>query len=267
MFQSSFTGIKPLHLNENYIGGFCQFWYIPIEDVSVFPRINAINQYLATEPVLVAGKSWFGPIKVPRDKLGYQEDFERTKAGPFYKTRLEAIHIGDSPESTVNLENMPYHRYLVVGKLRAGGFYKIIGTVTSPCFFIPEYKTGNGPAETTQTSISFSTEHISKAYILPEFTADTTGQVIGGGAGGDDMPNQKEIIPFDGVPLVAVPWTATRSGKFGSFPIVEVWMENGADPPYLNTGADIKVDAAPGLFTELTVTLGPALGKGFIVIT
>jgi hypothetical protein len=201
MFQSSFTGIKPLQRNTSYIGGFCRFYYLPVESIATFPRVNGANQQLISEPTLVAGASWFGPITVPKDRLGFTESMERTKAGPYYKYKLEGTHIGDSIESRVNIENMVFHKYLVVGKVRAGGFYMLIGTVDSPCSFDPDYSTGNGPADTAKTNIVFSTEHISKAYILPSFDADTlaAGDGSNGNGGNGNMANQKEIIPFAGV--------------------------------------------------------------------
>ncbi|HEU4574615.1 MAG TPA: hypothetical protein VFS36_06395 [Chitinophagaceae bacterium] len=266
MFQSSFTGIKPLHRNTSYKGGFCQFWYIPVEDVAVFPRVGA-NQRLVAEPTLLAGKSWFGPIEVPKNQLGFVEDFDRTKAGPYYKTKLASIIIGDSEESRINIRNMTYHRYLVVGKQRAGGAYLLIGTLDSWCTFTPEYKSGNGPGETAATEFSFTTEHISNAYILPSFNSDATAPVNAGeGGGGGSMANQTEIIPFADVAAVNIPWTATRLEKFGSFPLVEVWIEEEGQQPFLNFGANIECDAPPPAMTELNVKLGLGNPSGFIVI-
>jgi hypothetical protein len=268
MFQTSYTGIKPLQRVFTYVGGFCQFWYIPIEDIAVFPRINAATQMLVSEPSLRQGAAWFGPIEVPRDKLGYEETQKRTKAGPYYETKMEGVHIGDSPESRVNLENMPYHRYLIVGKIRAGGFYNLIGTVDNPCKFNQVFKSGNGPAETAQTAISFNLEHISKAYILPSFAADTISPDIidGSGGGGTNTMNNKEIIPFNGQPVINIPWTPARQNNFGNFPIVEVWLQEPGEKPFLNIGGSIETDAPPPAFSELNVRLGGS-PSGFIVIS
>lgn len=267
MFQSSFTGLKPLHRNSSYRGGFCKFWYIPVENIGTFPRVNALNQWLVDEPTIINGASWFGPIEVPRDRLGFSETPKRSKAGVIYEYKVEGLHVGDSAESRVNLENSAFHRYLVVGKVRAGGFYMLIGTVDSPCRFDAEYKTGGG-GDTAGSNFIFSSEHISKAYILPSFNAATTGSGIGGGgAGGVDTMNNKEVIPFDNVLSVAVPWTPTRQSRFGSFPIVEVWMDDGVNPIFLNMGADIRVDQPPPAFTQMDVIIGGGGSSGFIVIS
>lgn len=270
MFQNSYTGIKPLQRNQTYRGGFCKFWYIPVESINVFPRINPSNQQLIGEPSLVPGAAWFGPIEVPRSKLGFTESFKKVKAGPYYETKLEGIHIGDSPESRVNLENMPYHKYLVVGKVRAGGFYNLFGTTDSPCSFTPDYSSGKGPADTALTQFSFSTEHISKAYILPSFGAASQPPIDGGTNNGGNnnvgCMSQKEIIPFVNQATINIPWTPDRLAKFSTFPIVEVWIQEPGQQPYLNIGGSIEVDAPPPQFTELSVKLGGS-PSGFIVIT
>jgi len=267
--QTSYLGIVPLHRNATYIGGFCRFWYIPVEDCSVFPRINSENQFLIDEPSLVPGKAWFGPIDVPKNKLGFTEVMKKIKAGIYYEQKIEGIHIGDSEISRVNLENMVYHKYLVVAKVRAGGFYNLFGSIDSPMSFNPEYKSGISAGETAETIFSFFTEHISKAYVLPQFTADQLAPGSGGSGGSEDpdcMVNQKEIIPFVNEPLINVPWTPTRLAKFGTFPIVEVWIDDGVNPPFLSMGGSIEVDAAPPAFTELNVNLG-GNPSGFIVLT
>jgi hypothetical protein len=268
MFQSSFTGIKPLQRNTAYAGGFCQFYYIPVESIATFPRVNAANQQLTDEPTLVAGAYWFGPITVPKDKLGFSEDFDRVKAGTYWKYKLEGVHIGDSVESRVNIENMVYHKYLLVGKVRAGGFYILIGTVDSPCSFSPPFTTGFGPADTAKTNFVFTTEHISKAYILPSFNADVLAAGAGGNGNGgnENMANQREIIQFNNSQQVNIPWTNTRQNKFGSMPLVEVWIDDGVNPPYLSMGGNIEVDAQPPAMTELNVKLGLGAPSGFIVL-
>lgn len=268
MYQTSYTGIVPLQRNYVYDGGFCLFWYIPVEDIDTFPRVSSLSQQLVDEPTLKAGKSWFGPIRVPRDKIGYGEELKRTVAGHYYETKVEGIHIGDTPDSRVNLENMPFHRYLVIGKVRAGGYYHIIGTDNSPCIFNTAFKSGNGPADTSQTAIQFVVDIINKALILPSFNADAIGPGVGGGGGGgdSDMANQKEIIPFDEQATIAIPWTDTRRGRFGSFPEIEVYIQEEGEVPIKSMGGSIEADQPPPAFTELTVKLG-GNPSGFIVIS
>jgi hypothetical protein len=269
MFQTSYTGITALHNNQSYQGGFCHFYYVPVEGVGVFPRINPATQQLAGEPALKPGYTWYGPIAVPRNTLGFEETPKRIKAGIYYESKVDGIHPGDSELSRINMGNMAYHKYIVVGKMRAGGFYLLVGTTNSPLEFNPGYKSGNGPGEIAQSAISFKTEHKNKAYILPGFTADSFAPVDGGTI---DIPisgmNTKEIIPFVDQGTIGIPWTPLRANKFGSFPIVEVYTQEPGEVPQLVApgGGQIIVDAPPPAFTEMTVRL-PGAPTGFVVIS
>ncbi|MGN6293782.1 MAG: hypothetical protein ACTHMV_13645 [Chitinophagaceae bacterium] len=265
MFPTAYKGITPLHRNSSFNGGICKFFYIPVEDVAAFPRINPENQQLIDEPLLKIGKSWFGPIQVPKDKLGFTEVMKRDKAGFFYEIKVSSFHIGDSKDSRVNLQNMPYHRYLVVGKVRAGGFYIIIGTMHSFCQFSSDYSSGNGPGDPAQSQFSFTTEQRHPALIMPGFTGDIINPEEGGN-GGDDDPNMnnKEIIPFENQSSVQIVWTGTRQQKFGSYPIIEIYIKDGEEY-YLHVAGEIKPDIPPPAFTQLTVNIGGE-NTGFIVI-
>lgn len=254
-----------MHRNITYEGGFCQFFYIPVEDIDVFPRINSATQQLVAEPSLKAGKSWFGPIKVPRDRLGFTETPKRTKAGPYYEIKFSGLQPGDSATNRVNLENMPYHRYVLSGQVRAGGYYVLIGSPDSFLQFTADYSSGNGPAETALSQIAFTTECISKALILPSFAADSTAPVDGGNnENGEDTMNKKEIIPFAAQHTINIPWTPTRQSKFGNYPVIQVWVQDG-DGYYLHVAGEIYPDQPAPAFTELTVKLGGS-PTGFIVI-
>lgn len=269
MFQTSYKGIVTLHNNKTFKGGFCQFFYIPIEDVEVFPRINGDTQMLVDEPLLITGKKWYGPIRVPKDKLGFTETMKVSKAGPWYEIKATGMHVGDSVDSRINLENMPYHRYLVAGKVRFGGFYVLLNSsLETWCRFLQEFNSGSGPGSAAGTQFSFITEQITKALIMPEFEADTSAPDDGGNGEGEagSMPNQKEIIPFSATPSIAIPWTSTRQSKFGNFPIVEVYLQEEDDVPRLLIGGTIEADNPPPAFSELTVNIGGS-PSGFIVIS
>lgn len=260
-----------MHRNTAYNGGFCRFWFIPVEEVLVMPRINAATQYLVDEPSIRPGAAWLGPIAVPRDRIGFSEEFKRTAAGHYYVHKIEGIHPGESAESRVNFENLPYHKYLAIGKMRAGGFYCLVGTKDSPLSFNPEFRGGLGPGDIAQNLFSFSTNHISKAYVLPQFTADAIASGLPGNGPGDGSGNggntmaQKETIPFQNQPTISIPWTPLRQNRFGNFPIVQVWLIEDGGVPYKANAGSIEVDAPPPAFTELTVRLG-GNPTGFIEI-
>lgn len=265
MFQLGYTGLTALPLNSTYVGGLRRFWYLPIEDVAAWPRVNAANQHLVAEPQLKPGKAWFGPIDVPRNKLGYTETAKRTKAGPYWEIKVDGTYIGESQLSRIQIGNMLYHRYLVVGQVRAGGYFLLFGSPDCWLDFTPEVRSGNGPDDTTMVPLSFSTESVANAFILPSFTSATIGQAIGATPGGSTTMNQKEIIYFADAPQITIPWTPARLAKFGQIPAVQVWLQEGTDPPFLANAGSIELDAPPPSTTEIRVNLG-GNPTGFILI-
>ena len=171
MTQTGYKGITTFHSQLSFTGGFCQWWYTPRESISLWPAIDPVTQYLLAEPTLNAGVTWFGPVKVPDSQLGFQEEPQLTKAGIYYKQKVSGFYPGDGAESRINLENMPYAEFVIVGKMRAGGIYLILGNKDYGLTFLPPYKSGEGPKGTPGTELSFIGESLNKAIILPAFAA------------------------------------------------------------------------------------------------
>jgi hypothetical protein len=95
MFQNGIIGVRGLHRGLPYLGGFCQWWFIPAADVATWYPVSLITQKMETEPLLKAGKNWMGPIRVPDKKLGWEESQERSKAGIFYRHKVSGFHPGE----------------------------------------------------------------------------------------------------------------------------------------------------------------------------
>lgn len=266
MFQTGYSGITTLSANLPYEGGFCRWWYIPVQDVAFWPSINPQTGYLVGEPVLKAGKAWFGPVSVPNSKLGYKETQEKAKPGIFYKQQIEGIYPGDSPASRVNLENMAHYRFVAVGKLRAGGMHLLIGSEESWLEFDHEFTTNHDAAT---AKIVFAGETVQKALVLTEFNAASAIPPPDGSTGGDPSPtpggaNDVEVIGFTESDNITVQWNSLRSSRFGSFPLIEVWTKE-AGIYTLNSIVDITIDAPPPAQSLFNISLtGPA--TGFIVV-
>ncbi len=174
MTQTGYKGIITFHSQLSFTGGFCQWWYTPKENIRVWPAIDCATQYLLAEPTLIAGATWFGPVKVPDGQLGFQEEPQQTKAGIYYKQKVSAFYPGDGPTSRINLENMPYAEFVIVGKMRACGIYLILGNKDYGLTFLPPYKSGEGAKHAAGTELSFLGESLNKALILPAFAAVNT---------------------------------------------------------------------------------------------
>ncbi len=266
MQQTAYTGIKNLYKGVPYLGGICKFWYIPVEEVASIPVINPANQYLLAEPELKADKVWRGPVPVPDAQLGFTETQDSFAGMPYYKLKLQGQAPGDVPQQRVNIENMAYGQYLVVAKLRAGGFYVLLGSLDSPLDFDAEFTTGPGSGENAKSKIAFTGESNYKALVLTEFQGDESGWVLpcdGGGSSGGG--NDAEIIEITDESSKTVAWTIGRAARFGVFPLVEVYLKDDTDT-YYKADAQPYVDGPPsGGFANMYFNFGGNV-NGFILI-
>jgi hypothetical protein len=269
MQQTAYTGINNLYSKLPYIGGLCKFWFIPIQDVESIPLINPVNSYLLAEPVLKATKTWFGPVPIPDRQLGYTETQENTAAGPSYKLKIAGNHYGDAPQSRVNIENITYGKYLVVGKQRAGGFYLLFGTTDSPLNFDNEFTAGqNGANDTAFTKIAFTGSSINKALVIPSFLGDASGLIYPGGPGGGGgtvHTNETEIIYFTSQTNVSFTYTTARRNRFGDFPCVECWIIDPSGTHSLSMAQPYIDGPPPSSFTTMFYEFGGPQ-TGFIVL-
>lgn len=177
MNQTAYNGVTNLIKGLPLIGGFCKFWFIPIEEVLSFPVINPANQVLAAEIELKDGKQWRGPVPVPDDQLGFSENAKTGNSGPYYELKVGCVYGGDIPATRANFDNMGYSQYLVVGKLRSTGFYVVIGNTEVGADFSANFDSGNANGSAALNTLSFYTEQINKALVLPSFNGDDSGYV------------------------------------------------------------------------------------------
>ncbi len=177
MNQSSYNGVTNFIKGLPAIGGFCKFWFIPIEEVESMPVINPSNQVLKTEIVLKTGKAWRGPVPVPDAQLGFTEMAKTGNSGPYYEIKVGCSYAGDIPAARVNIDNMAYSQYMIVGKLRSTGFFALIGNKEKGADFTGNFDSGNASGNAAINTISFATEQINKALVLPSFNGNESGYV------------------------------------------------------------------------------------------
>jgi hypothetical protein len=166
------TAYLPLHTIERldvFTGGFCKWWYTPIESISSFPAVDPVTQKLNGEPALLAGKVWYGPVKVPESKTGWEEDLTRSKPGISYKEKVEGFQAGLSAGSHLNLENLVHHQVCIVGKVRSGGFYIVLGNDVAGLDLDVIATSGVGSVGMPGSKLAFTGEFKNKALILSTF--------------------------------------------------------------------------------------------------
>lgn len=152
-----------------FVGGFCRWWYIPIENISSFPAVDPLTQMLVSEPVLNGLSSWYGPVDVPDYQLGWEEDSQSSKAGTSYKQKVSGIITGLDADTHINLQNMAYHQFCVVGKARSDGNYYIIGNTEAGLDLSISSSTGLGAENAAGTKFTLAGESVDRALILKAF--------------------------------------------------------------------------------------------------
>ena len=177
MNQTAYTGINNLIKGLPMIGGFCKFWYIPLEEVDAIPPIDPANQVLDGTIVLKEGKAWRGPVPVPDKQLGFTENARISKSGVSYEIKVSCQYPGDIPGARVNFDNMAYSKYIIVGKLRATGFYVLIGSLEAGADFSADFDSGSAAGNPALNKIAWTHEQINKALVIATFEGDQSGYI------------------------------------------------------------------------------------------
>ena len=247
-----------------YVGGFSKWYYTFIENIDVFPSIDASTQYLTDEPTLISGKTWYGPVTVPKGMAGFTEATTRTKAGLYWKTKFQATVPGSNSDVDVNIDNLVHHQLCIVGKLRSGGYWKIIGTKKKGLTVDDETDTGMGSRAVVLNKLSFTFESIIKNPVLPSFSGDNSSPAtLPPGTGITIFKPDSMTLTLntdfgtDGGDTV-VNWISDYVTRFGAFPEIEVWLEDGAGG--YNKG-NIPIDATNTPPTSFIIRNGGAAGK------
>lgn len=197
------TGIKRIYAPQraaSAIGGLCKWWYVPVQAIASFRRIDPATQQYEQEPQLLPGYQWLGPIKVPDSKLGFTESQEGAKPGPWMKQQVVAYQPGDTPSNRILRQNIMHGEYVVVGKLRSNGMYLVIGTKDSGLSYDHTFKSGSGGNKSDSgTDFALNGESYYNAPVLTSFSQDVQSlvglpnTVLFGFINGKRLPTTLEI--------------------------------------------------------------------------
>ncbi|MBN8665801.1 MAG: hypothetical protein J0L83_14565 [Chitinophagales bacterium] len=262
------AGIATLSATNMYAAGFCQWWFALWEDVASFPDANK-DQELTQAPTLKAGKSWYGPITVNRHEFGLKEQLSTAAAGLFYKIELEGYIGGSNRNHERLLQNLPYHRLVVIGQQRAGGLMKFIGGPDSWLKFNFEQDSGK-IGDSAITSIKLTGQQLHKGLVITEFSGVPSIPPItpenptgGGGSGEGSVQNGTEVIMVTNQPTHTIAWTQSRKDAFGDFPLIQVWFKNGSNWDLANV--PIQTDAAAPNQTQFLIDFTGATDAMIII--
>jgi len=264
VYQTAYSPLQTIgRVNVPYVGGICKWWYIPTEDIASFPAVNPVAQLLIGEPVLQPGKFWYGPVKVTDKQLGWEEDQQRSKAGIFYKQKIAGFIPGLNANSHINLHNHAYHQFCIVAKIRAGGYFIVLGNEETGMDLDANSTSGTGAMEAPGSRFSFTTESINKALILPAFTP-FTGNMPELSIYPVNQPGMEpELLFFTNTSSVNFPYDANRRSKYGNFPSIEVWIDDAVQ--IYQAYPEILVDMPAPNQTQFTINIAGPI-SGFIKI-
>lgn len=271
MTSTPWTGITTLPAGLAYDGGMCEWYYTPWENIESWPGVNPSTGELDGEPILKVGAAWFGPIIVNRNSVGYTENPEQDVAGNFFRHQVEGPYYGHGRNSRVILANMLKYKYAIVGKLRAGGCFLLIGGPQYGLEFMYNFRSG-GSQDTAQHTLRFVADAAEPAYVLPSFGSEvslpqpnTPPEWPGGGGGsGSGGPNETAVINFTNASTVTINYTPAMKLLYGAFPTIEVYINEGGTLRL--TQLPIMVDAAPPSTSVFTIEIPGGTASGFVVI-
>ncbi len=270
MYQTAYVDLQSIgRLRVPYSGGFCKWWYTPIQNIASFPAVNPVTQLLNSEPILQAGKTWYGPVTVPDRRLGWEEDLKRVKAGLYYSGKVEGFMPGMDIANHINLQNLAYNQVCIVGRVRSGGFFLILGNDVAGLDLDVNTTSGYSLDGIPGSKLMFTGESINRALILPSFAGISTpppGTATTGTSGGlTGSGGTPEIIHFTNQTTIDVPYTAARRTSYGDFPLIQIWISDGSSI-YLVPGPDISVDLPAPNQTNFQINInGPV--SGFIILS
>jgi len=260
MLQTGYKGFTTLAKGLPYNGGFCKWYYADKAQLLHLPAIDPFTQYLKEEPPISG--SWFGPVQVPNDQLGFEETPKRDSAGLYWQHKITGFHVGDNAASRINIENMHFYEFIVVGKMRAGGMYLLIGTPDHGLQFDAAYSSDGKKA--AGNNFTFTANLLNKAFVLPAFSLDKTLPPSDDTGNSDNNMNKTLVFPFDETQTgLQVDWTAENKATYGLYPLIEVWYSEAGELR-LYPNPVITVDAFPPQTTKFTITLNMP-GPGVII--
>lgn len=158
----------------SYLGGFCKFWYTPIQNLNGFPAINPARQFLKVEPALKTGCTWYGPVDVPNNDLGFDQQTARSGAGTFFKRKIQGLIPGIDALTYTNTHNMLPHQLCVVGQLRSSNIFLVVGNNLAGLDLDIVDTIGVGIAQLPSTKLTFTDESITGAMLLASFSGSNS---------------------------------------------------------------------------------------------
>ncbi|MFC4230580.1 hypothetical protein ACFOW1_01670 [Parasediminibacterium paludis] len=214
---------------DSYNGGVIDWYYTFTENINGWPKVDATTGFLATEPQLVSGASWYGPVSLPNGSTGFVQSTARNKAGNYYKTKFECKMPGFASNNLQNLSNSAGKQFVIVARLRSGNFWVVIGNNKKGLEFDNEANTAQGAKAAAINKITLSLESAKPLQVLPSFAGINSIPPISIAPPAPVIPRiDYEEIDFNTSGDTVIDLTINnRIGRFTNYPIIEVYEFDG----------------------------------------
>jgi hypothetical protein len=164
MYQTAYTGIlSGINKGKDTMGGFCTWYFTPVENIDTWPAINPLTQKAVSKPVLKNGAYWY------RSNINRQSSFDEVQklnaAGHFYEWKFNTQTAGHFP---IIMGNLAYRRFIIIAVARSvPNHWLLIGTQHSPLKFESGFDGGKHWVENALTKILFTGDCRHKALLIP----------------------------------------------------------------------------------------------------
>lgn len=244
---------------DKYLGGVTDWYYTFTENINGWPAVDATTGFLATEPQLLSGATWYGPVSLPNGSTGFVQTSARSKAGNFYKTKFECRMPGFASNNLQNLNNSEGKQFVIVARLRSGKLWVVLGNNKKGLEFDNEVNTAQGAKSAAINKITLTTESAKPLQILPSFAGISSTPPITPGT--SITISDMETILFNTGGDTVIDLTANnRIVRFGNYPIIELWAFDGVN--YYKASIPVVTTGNP----PTTITVQNSGGAGKIIL-
>ncbi len=186
--QSTYFPIQHLDRPTIKTSGLCYFYFVRIEDIAFWPSINPETGTYTTGIALNDGATWYRCEVIDQDS-DFKEAQKDDVAGTYIETSIEGFLPDNSPENTLSVSAMPYHRYVIILKER-NAIMRLIGCEDAGARFSRTYESADADGNRGHKLIFTWRSPLPAAIYLTAVAAN--GEIISppwqGGGGNETDP-------------------------------------------------------------------------------
>jgi hypothetical protein len=144
-------------------GGNLQFYYLPVNNVSLIPR--AVNGTVLSEISLKDIANWFLGYST-NDLLSFESQLVSNEHGSYYENTVKGFYPKPSATFIEYLYDVRHRKFILL-VMDSNGRLRIVGSVEQPCTLTFVEKTGTRAQDLPGVSFEFRCENYNPCYFYP----------------------------------------------------------------------------------------------------